>query len=173
MPKEDLLTLSAQIVSAHLKHNKVAAPDVPDLIKLVYSTLDQVGSPEPEAVHQNPAVPIKKSVFPEYIICLEDGKKLKMLKRHLQTSYGMTPEDYRTKWKLPSDYPMVAPAYAATRSALAKTIGLGRKAPDALDGTPPPAVEQDAAPIDGAKVQKIPAGKRGRRKAEANFEKGD
>jgi predicted transcriptional regulator len=149
MPREDLLALSAQIVSAHLQHNKLATHDLTALIRSVYSTLDQIEAPSVEGIKQEPAVPIKKSVFPEYIVCLEDGKKLKMLKRHLQTSYGITPEDYRTKWKLPSDYPMVAPAYASHRSDLAKKIGLGRK---------PASVEVAEVP-----VQKFPAKTRGRK----------
>jgi predicted transcriptional regulator len=98
------------------------------LIQSVYRSLSTAGEAEAApAPAQSPAVPIKKSVFPDYIVCLEDGKKLKMLKRHLQTSYGLTPEAYRTKWGLPRDYPMVAPSYAAMRSGLAKKIGLGRK----------------------------------------------
>ena len=124
-----LLGLTAGIVAAHLSHNELTADLLPTLIQSVYralSTVD-VSEMEPAATH-TPAVPVKKSVFPDFIVCLEDGKKLKMLKRHLQTSYGMTPDDYRTKWGLPRDYPMVAPSYAATRSSLAKQIGLGRKA---------------------------------------------
>jgi predicted transcriptional regulator len=170
MPKEDLLVLSAQIVSAHLKHNRVAAHEVAALIQSVYSTLDQIELPAQELGRLEPAVPIKKSVFPDYIVCLEDGKKLKMLKRHLQTSYGMTPEEYRTKWKLPADYPMVAPVYAATRSTLAKTIGLGRKPIAVHTESAAPAAEHTAETIDGVVVQKIPAVKRGRRKTEETAE---
>src|SRR3954463_13180824 len=106
-------------------------PDaLPSLIQSVYRSLSTAGEIEaaPAAAAQTPAVPIKKSVFSDYIVCLEDGKRLKMLKRHLQTSYGLTPDAYRTKWGLPRDYPMVAPTYAAKRSSLAKSIGLGRKA---------------------------------------------
>ena len=125
----DLLGLTAGIVAAHLCHNELAAEQLPTLIQSVYRALSTVDLPEtgPATTH-TPAVPVKKSVFPDFIVCLEDGKKLKMLKRHLQTSYGMTPEDYRTKWGLPRDYPMVAPNYASTRSTFAKQIGLGRKA---------------------------------------------
>ena len=125
----DILGLTADIVAAHLSHNELTAEQLPTLIQSVYRALSTVDVPEVEQVAtHSPAVPVKKSVFPDFIICLEDGKKLKMLKRHLQTSYGMTPEDYRTKWRLPRDYPMVAPNYASTRSTLAKQIGLGRKA---------------------------------------------
>ena len=123
-----ILSLTAQIVSAHLSNNRIETGAVPSLIQSVYQSLATAGHilAQPAAV-LTPAVPVRKSVFPEYIVCLEDGKKLKMLKRHLQASYGLTPEKYRTKWGLPSDYPMVAPTYAATRSTLARKIGLGRK----------------------------------------------
>src|SRR4051794_40260053 len=123
----DMLGLTAQIVSAHIGKNQVAAEALPSLIQTVYRSLAAAGTVEPPPAVQEPAVPVKKSVFPEFIICLEDGKKLKMLKRHLKTSYNMTPAEYRAKWGLPADYPMVAPSYASTRSALAKSIGLGRK----------------------------------------------
>ena len=123
-----ILELTTQIVSAHVANNQLETTVLPSLIQSVYRSLSTAASPEaPPAPAQTPAVPIKKSVFPDYIVCLEDGKKLKMLKRHLQTSYGMTPDAYRAKWGLPRDYPMVAPSYAATRSGLAKKIGLGRK----------------------------------------------
>src|SRR3954447_5237055 len=124
----DILGLTAQIVSAHLSKNQVGVDALPSLIQSVYRSLSTAGEAElAPAPAQTPAVPIKKSVFPDYIVCLEDGKKLKMLKRHLQTSYGLSPDAYRTKWGLPREYPMVAPNYAATRSGLAKKIGLGRK----------------------------------------------
>jgi predicted transcriptional regulator len=107
----------------------VAATDLPMIIRDVFETLSNVGSPrEREPERPSPAVPIKKSVTPEFIICLEDGKKLKMLKRHLKTAYDMSPEDYRERWGLPADYPMVAPNYARQRSKLAKQIGLGPRA---------------------------------------------
>jgi predicted transcriptional regulator len=122
-----ILGLTAQIVSAHVSNNVVSRDALPELITQVYNTLISAGAEPVEPEKLQPAVPIKKSVFPEYIICLEDGKKLKMLKRHLQTSYSMTPEQYRDKWSLPHDYPMVAPKYAEHRSELAKKIGLGRK----------------------------------------------
>ena len=123
-----ILGLTAQIVSAHLSHNRLEADALPSFIQAIYRSLSTVGDVQPTAAPVlSPAVPIKKSVFPDYIICLEDGKKMKMLKRHLKSSYGMTPDQYRTKWSLPSDYPMVAPSYAAKRSTMAKKIGLGRK----------------------------------------------
>ena len=126
--KHNILDITARIVAAHLAHNPVDTSALPSLIQSVYRTLSNVDAPEPApAAAQSPAVPVKKSVFPDFIVCLEDGKKLKMLKRHLKTSYGLTPDDYRTKWGLPRDYPMVAPNYATKRSDLARSIGLGRK----------------------------------------------
>ncbi len=124
----DLLQLTSTIVSSHVSNNPVAQSDLPALIKSVFSTLQDLSVEEPEEPEEElkPAVPIKKSVTEDYIICLEDGKQLKMLKRHLKSKYDMTPEEYRTRWGLPSDYPMVAPAYAAKRQELAKKIGLGR-----------------------------------------------
>src|SRR3954463_12911146 len=123
----DVLGLTAQIVSAHVSNNSIGADALPSLIQEVYRTLAGVGKEQVMPDKQQPAVPVKKSVFPDHIICLEDGKKLKMLKRHLKTSYNMTPEQYREKWQLPPDYPMVAPNYAKHRSSLAKKIGLGTK----------------------------------------------
>ena len=123
---ERLTALTAQIVAAYVGHNNVASADLNHLLTTVYQGLARLGgnalSERPE-----PAVSPKKSVFPDYIICLEDGKKLKMLKRHLATRYNLTPEQYRARWNLPADYPMVAPAYAEKRRELAKKIGLGRK----------------------------------------------
>ena len=128
-PSEDLLNLTAQIVSAHVGRNTVEVDDLPRVIQQVYSTLTELGKePKPEPEKLIPAVPIKKSVTPDYIICLEDGKQLKMLKRHLKTAYNMTPEEYRERWGLSPEYPMVAPNYASQRSKLAKQIGLGTKA---------------------------------------------
>ena len=125
---EDLLALTTEIVSSHVSNNTVAISDVPQLIEQVYKTLSTVGSDGASKQERpQPAVPGKKSVFPDYLICLEDGKKLKMLKRHLKTQYDMTPEEYRERWGLPSDYPMVAPNYAKQRSKLAKQIGLGTR----------------------------------------------
>ena len=123
----DLLALTTEIVSAHVANNTVTLGDLPQLINEVYRTLASLGSAPVQQERPQPAVPVKKSVTPEYIICLEDGKKLKMLKRHLKTAYDMTPEDYRERWALPPDYPMVAPNYALHRSSLAKKIGLGTK----------------------------------------------
>lgn len=126
-----LLTLTTEIVSAHLSATQVAADEIPGVIQKVYRTLSglagETGASAMMADRPQPAVPIKKSVTPDYIVCLEDGKKLKMLKRHLQTAYSMTPEQYRERWNLPADYPMVAPNYAKRRSSLAKEIGLGTK----------------------------------------------
>jgi predicted transcriptional regulator len=123
----DVLGLTAQIVSAHVSNNSVTPDALPALIQDVYRTLSGVGKEPPQPERPQPAVPIKKSVFPDHIICLEDGKKLKMLKRHLKTAYNMTPEQYRERWNLAPDYPMVAPNYARHRSSLAKKIGLGTK----------------------------------------------
>ena len=123
----ELLDLTTEIVAAHVGNNTVALADLPALIQDVYRTLSNVGSAPSEPEKPRPAVPVKKSVFPDHIVCLEDGKKLKMLKRHLKTAYNMTPEEYRERWGLPADYPMVAPNYAEHRSALAKKIGLGTK----------------------------------------------
>ncbi len=125
-PTAELLEHTTKIVAAHVSHNPMPAADLPRLIATVHETLATLG-PEEAAPRPEPAVPIKQSVKPEYIVCLDDGKKLKMLKRHLKATYNMTPDDYRKRWGLPSDYPMVAPTYAAVRSKLAKKIGLGRK----------------------------------------------
>lgn len=123
----ELLALAADIVSSHVSNNTVAVSDLSMLIEQVYNTLAKVSQQDTskEAQRPEPAVPIKKSVTPDYIVCLEDGKKLKMLKRHLKTAYNMTPEQYRERWGLPADYPMVAPNYAEQRRQLAKKIGLG------------------------------------------------
>ncbi|MEZ5826610.1 MAG: MucR family transcriptional regulator [Geminicoccaceae bacterium] len=127
--QNELLSLTTEIVASHVSNNIVPVSDLPHLIKAVYNSLAGQGvEEEPEQPEKLvPAVPVRKSVQPDYIICLEDGKKLKMLKRHLKTRYDMTPDEYRAKWKLPDDYPMVAPAYAEQRSSLAKKIGLGTK----------------------------------------------
>jgi predicted transcriptional regulator len=122
-----LLGYAAQIVSAHVSKNAVSAQELSPLIERVYEALRNAGSETIESERPDPAAPIKRSVFPEYLICLEDGKKLKMLKRHLKTAYNLTPDEYRRRWNLPVDYPMVAPAYAKQRSALAKQIGLGSR----------------------------------------------
>ncbi len=122
-----LMELTAEIVAAHVGNNTVAVNDIPQLIQDVYKTLSSLDEPEIKQERPRPAVPVKKSIHPDYLICLEDGKKLKMLKRHLKTAYNMTPEEYRERWGLQADYPMVAPDYAAHRSSLAKKIGLGTK----------------------------------------------
>jgi len=123
-----LLTLTADIVAAHVSNNNVAMADLPDLIGRVHAALAGLGEPSgPPIPELKPAVSIRSSVKSDHIICLEDGKKLKMLRRYLMTNFGMTPDDYRAKWNLPKDYPMVAPAYAERRRVLAKEIGLGTK----------------------------------------------
>jgi len=122
-----VLGLTAQIVSAHVSNNSVTPDALPSLIQEVYRTLSGVGKVAPPPEKPQPAVAIRKSIFPDYIVCLEDGKKLKMLKRHLKTAYGLTPDQYRERWGLATDYPMVAPNYAKHRSSLAKQIGLGTK----------------------------------------------
>lgn len=126
--RETLITLASDIVAAHVSNNSVAVGDLPSLITNVYGALASLGpsQPAPEPAPE-PAVSIRSSVKNDHIVCLEDGKKLKMLKRHLMTRYNMTPEQYRARWNLPADYPMVAPAYAEKRRELAKKIGLGRK----------------------------------------------
>lgn len=122
----DMLSLTTEIVAAHVSNNTVAQGDMPSLIEQVYKTLSGLeGGVVIPADRPQPAISVKKSITPEYIICLEDGKKLKMLKRHLKTAYNMSPEEYRERWNLPADYPMVAPKYAEQRSKLAKDIGLG------------------------------------------------
>lgn len=128
----DLLVLTTEIVSSHVANNTVSTSDLPQLIQQVYATLAGIGKASAGGhgamgERPEPAVPIKKSVMPDYIVCLEDGRKLKMLKRHLKTAYDMSPDDYRERWGLPADYPMVAPNYAKQRSSLAKKIGLGTK----------------------------------------------
>ena len=134
-PTDELRKHTVQIVAAHVSHNSVAPNDLPALIEQVYGALTGLGKPStPVQTRPEPAVPIRKSVTPDYIVCLEDGKKLKMLKRHLQAAYNMSPDEYRERWGLAADYPMVAPSYSAQRQALAKQIGLGRK-----PAPPPPA----------------------------------
>ncbi|MEM0988025.1 MAG: MucR family transcriptional regulator [Pseudomonadota bacterium] len=127
--RSDILALTSDIVSAHVSNNPVPLGELPGLIETVFGTLTGLSAPKEEPkVDLKPAVNPKKSVTDDFIICLEDGKELKMLKRHLKTAYDMTPEEYRAKWGLPHDYPMVAPNYTKKRRALAKQIGLGRKA---------------------------------------------
>lgn len=128
--ESDLVELSTEIVSAYVSHNAVSPGDLPRLISEVHQALRTLRTNEPvvQVEELKPAVPVRKSVSNDYIICLEDGKKFKSLKRHLRTHYNLSPEEYREKWGLPADYPMVAPSYSATRSKLAKDNGLGRKA---------------------------------------------
>ena len=125
----ELLSLTADIVAAHVAHNRVTVGELPELIARVHGALSSLGNEAsaPAAPEQKPAVSIRSSIKPDHIVCLEDGKKLKMLKRHLATHYNLTPEQYRARWNLPADYPMVAPNYAEKRRELAKQIGLGRK----------------------------------------------
>ncbi|MBU6299631.1 MAG: MucR family transcriptional regulator [Alphaproteobacteria bacterium] len=130
---DDLLKLTSDIVAAYVSNNPLPVGELPAIIKSVYATMGSLaGATSSDVVTtQKPAVPLKKSVTPEYLICLEDGKKLKMLKRYLRSRYGLSPDQYRAKWNLPADYPMVASNYAAQRSEFAKKIGLGRGAPAA------------------------------------------
>ena len=126
--EDTLLTLTADIVAAHVSNNSVAVNDLPNLIQNVHSALTGIsGSRSAPEARPEPKVSVRASIKPDYIVCLEDGKKQKMLKRHLMTNHGMTPDEYRQKWGLPGDYPMVAPNYAEQRRTLAKSIGLGTK----------------------------------------------
>jgi predicted transcriptional regulator len=157
-----LTTYVSQIVAAYASNNEVSAGELLDLIKTVHVALIGLGSPAaPTTDALVPAVPIKKSVFPDHLVCLEDGKSFKTLRRHLLTDHGMTPEQYRERWRLPASYPVVAPNYAATRSAVAKSNGFGRKAA-ALSSK----VEADETGVADPLVRKIPAGKRGRKPKE-------
>ena len=151
-PQHDLLPLVACIVSAHVSNTATPPEAVPELIRLVYAALSTASiPPEPmPAARREPAVPVKRSVFPDYVVCLDDGKKLKTLKRHLQASYGLTPEQYRDRWGLPHDYPMTAPKYAERRSDLAKALGLGRKAGPS-EGTPLPLIQRVPEGVSGRK----------------------
>lgn len=126
----ELLTLTAKIVAAYLGNNPLSSAEIPDVIRNVNRALSGIDAGEPARSLAKPAVSIKRSITPGYLICLEDGKKLKMLKRYLRSNYGITPAEYRAKWGLPADYPMVAPNYARQRSAFAKKIGLGRRGKD-------------------------------------------
>ena len=150
----DLIVLTAQITSAHCSNNTIEAEALPGLIHQIYQALASVDEPVEAVEKPVPAVPPKRSVFPDYIVCLEDGKKLKMLKRHLNSIYGMTPADYRARWDLPEDYPMVAPNYAEKRSALAKQIGLGRRSEEGAEA-------ETAADVPA--TQHLPERKRGRK----------
>ena len=129
---EEMVSLTSRITAGYLRGNALPAADIAGVIAIVHGSLLQLGqsAPPPQQEILKPAVPIRRSVTAEYIVCLEDGRKLKMLKRHLKATYGMTPDQYRTRWNLPADYPMVAPAYAGRRSDLAKASGLGRRRPE-------------------------------------------
>jgi len=141
---EELLRMTTEVAAAYFSNNTLPSLQLPEVIKTIHDSLTALrgGDVATPAEPPTPAVPIKKSVTPDYIVCLEDGRKLKMLKRHLRTAFNMTPEDYRRSWSLPADYPMVAPTYAAKRSALAKKIGLGRT--DASEGRPAAASRRSA-----------------------------
>lgn len=147
---EDMLTLTAQIVAAHVAHNPVATPELPGLIHSVHDTLTRLGAPAPAPeAKPEPAVPIKKSVVDDHVVCLDCGKKMKLLKRHLATEHAMTPEQYRERWTLPATHPLVAPAYSRRREELARESGLGRKGAGAKTET----------------AASRPAAKKGRKKA--------
>ncbi|KJS38281.1 MAG: hypothetical protein VR70_10415 [Rhodospirillaceae bacterium BRH_c57] len=134
--RDETLRLAAKVVTAYVGQNKTVSAQIPEVIQTVFAALSAAVQDVPAAVEAlRPAVPLKKSITADYLICLEDGKKLKMLKRHLRTTYNLTPEEYRAKWSLPPDYPMVAPNYAAQRSQFAKDIGLGRRP---VEETPAP-----------------------------------
>ena len=130
LPEDQTLRMAVDIVTAYLSNNPLPAATIPDLIATVHGALANIGRPSEETpqTSRKPAVAVRKSVTPDYIVCLEDGKQLKMLKRYLRSNYSMTPAEYRAKWGLPADYPMVAPNYAKQRSEFAKQIGLGRSA---------------------------------------------
>ena len=152
--QHELLTLTTELVATFVGNNTTAVGDLPGLISSVYQALSTAEQAEEKPAEAPvPAVPIKKSVTPNFLVCLEDGRKLKMLKRYLAASYNLTPDEYRRRWGLPKDYPMVAPAYAAQRSELAKRTGLGRKA------APPPQPEQ--APAAKSPSRRVGGRKRG------------
>jgi predicted transcriptional regulator len=158
-PTLDLSAHVAQIVSAYVANHKVEAAALPQIIRSVQTTLSELSTNAVAAPREDkpqPAVPVKRSVFPDFIICLEDGKKLKSLKRHLQTAFGLTPEQYRERWGLPPSYPMVAPNYSIQRSGLAKKAGLGRKKVDVLENS-------ENQVLAEPKIQKVKAGVRGKK----------
>jgi predicted transcriptional regulator len=157
---DTLLSLTADIASAHVANNRIGAADLPALIQSIHGALSQLAEPEAakEVEPQKPAVPIRSSIKPDYLVCLEDGKQLTMLKRYLMRTYGMTPAEYRAKWKLPADYPMVAPNYAEKRRVLANSIGLGRKRASApAEPAPTPEAAPAAPPRRGRKPKSAPA----------------
>lgn len=147
-----VIKMTAGIVSAFAANNTLSANDLPNLIKQVHSALSGItsgASAEAPSAPQTPAVSVRKSITPQFLICLEDGRKFKSLKRHLQTKYGLTPDAYRSKWNLPKDYPMVAPDYAASRSALAKSMGLGQGGRQAAKAKTPTVRKPRAAKVEG------------------------
>jgi len=156
MAETNEIELAADIISAYVRKNAVRPADLPDLIAEVHGALVRVSAgPAPAAVEApKPAAPVKKSVFPDFIVCLDDGKKFKSLRRHLHTAYGMTPEQYREKWGLAPDYPMVAPNYAAQRSALARGMGLGQQRKAAVVAEKPP--KAGRKPAKAAKTESEP-----------------
>ena len=151
---QDYIELAADIVSAYVSKNSVPAADLPTLLQSVYAALTKAvhGQEEEPKAELMPAVSVRKSLTPEYIVCLEDGKKFKSLKRHLRSTYDMTPEQYRAKWNLPGDYPMVAPKYAKARSELAKTMGLGQQR---RKGKAPVEAPEATAPTKGRRTKKV------------------
>jgi predicted transcriptional regulator len=159
-PDTELGRLVSEIVAAYVGNHNIEALAIPPLIQSVYAALArlQAGPAQPDALVQEPAVPIKKSVFPNYIICLEDGKKLKMLKRHLKVSYGLEPAEYRAKWGLPASYPMVAPNYAEQRSSVAKRMGLGLRPAARFVATEPAAhkIPEGRSGLKRPKAAKVP-----------------
>ncbi|RWM84592.1 MAG: MucR family transcriptional regulator [Mesorhizobium sp.] len=161
--KTDIVSIAADIVAAYVSNNPLPVAELPKLIGEIHAALHGIGTPATEpVVQQQPAVSIRKSVAADYIICLEDGKKFKSLKRHIGVHYNLSPDEYRQKWNLPADYPMVAPSYAATRSAMAKAIGLGRKA---AVPTPAPAARPKRAARTAAAATTPPAIKSPMKKA--------
>lgn len=179
--EETLLTLTADIVAAYFANNRLDAKDVAPVIQEIHSTLTGLGKPaEAPAEPPKPAVPVRSSIKPDHLVSLESGKKMKMLKRYLMTNYQMTPDEYRKKWGLPSDYPMVAPNYSDSRKELAKRIGLGRKARDGGDEVASPSTASGPEQLDTtaaapkrrgrpakAGTDESAAPKRGRKKAES------
>ena len=171
-PDLTVVEMAAEIVSAYVRNNSVPVSELPTLLQSVHDSLGSIlNGSKPEAVKEppQPKVPVKKSVTNDYIVCLEDGKRFKSLKRHLHSEHGLSPQDYRDKWGLAKDYPMVAPAYADARSNLAKTMGLGRKAGPAMEmpEPEPEAVEAAPEPVEEAAAEPAKKPRRGRAKAGA------
>jgi len=169
LPASELVSLSVELASAYVSNNSVPAAELPKLLSEIHDVLRGMNGvpaqPAPEEVKLTPAVSVKKSVTPDFIICLEDGKSFKSLKRHLQTKYGLSPQQYRAKWNLPADYPMVAPSYAAARSALARASGLGQMRATQANSAPAAKAAPQAAPEPAA--VEAPAKQRGGRRPKA------